>query len=620
MNITNKIEKKVKNEATGQKSPNVATIPNSNLTPKVKKAAGTPRNENPKSLNNRELTFKRNNEIDDIDVIFRIEILTMLHLSIINSLLPAQETMQIQNDDPVEKKILKGAEGLEKLMKNNLLKKYNAVTNELPFQFELKNSSEKAALMNALICWTTLWTRFQVHLEFDSERDQFMDSVFQKKNKNKIVENMDVFLNQVIIDLEKRKEAYFLKIFRILMDTKLSCVSKCNLVSDFFGVVCSKEIEESVADKQLQHLLGTKGRFLITFSEKTQILLDCLNKLNRVPKTLVNMKKGYDIFKEHSAFFKKLLPGMNKEGICCKKLSPLSSGKYYSEYNDICVYLEKIEKDFLKILQNAYEKNTDDLFNEGIQTPANNKRQNRNQRKQRQNQANQEQEIKTNEPLPIKSKDNQESSTKVLTVETVSTKPMGPKENVPTEPKEIIERKAIDLSKVVYIEEADENAVEEETNFLMELMRQICEKDRKQKLLDQEKKRQQKEEKERALKKVALAEETPKIILEKKAVAVKLNKWNVETLNALSSENPPHLKISGQEVKLLVERLKGRTEGCDGSKVRIFWDGSNEKAGKYKVAHEGDSRGYLTSEWAKRAGISIKERIESGSVVIEQSD
>ncbi len=618
MNVTNKIEKKA-NDAAGQKNSNIKTISNSNTTPKAKTEA--PKNKNSISLKSRELTFKRNNEVDGIEVIEKIKILTMLHLTLINSLLPAQETMQITKEDTVEKMILKGAEGLEKLIKNKLLKKYNELT-QIPFHIDI-NKDEEAILGNALICWTTLWTRFQIHLEFDSERDQFINSVFQKKNKNRIVEDSDVFLNKVIIDLEKRKEASFLKIFRILMDTKLSCVSKCALVCDFFCISCPKEIDESAAQKLLYNLTQERVRFLLTYSEKTQILLDCLNKLKQVPKTYENMKKGYDMFKEHSAFFKSWLPKMNKEGTCLKNLSPLSSGKYYSDFNSICVYLENTEKEFLKILQNAHAQNLDNLFNEAIQTPVNKKRQNQNQRQQQQNQANQGQEIKTNEPLPIKSKNNQDHTrplTEVSTIEAVYAKP-----NPITEPKEIGERKVIDLKKadqMVYIEEADENTVEAETNFLMELMRQICEKDRKQKLLDQEKKRREKEEKERALKKDALNEETaPKIIEEKKVVEVKLNKGHVETLNALLSENPPHLKISGQDVKLLIERLKGRIEGCDGSKVRIFWDGSNEKAGKYKVAHEGDSRGYLTSEWARRAGIAIKARKESGSItLIEQSD
>lgn len=43
------------------------------------------------------------------------------------------------------------------------------------------------------------------------------------------------------------------------------------------------------------------------------------------------------------------------------------------------------------------------------------------------------------------------------------------------------------------------------------------------------------------------------------------------------------------------------------------------KAGVYEVAHEGDKDGYLSSDWAKKAGEAIEVGIKYGLVVIDSS-
>lgn len=590
-------------------------------------------NKNQIPLNSRALTFQKN-EIVNQDVFKGIKKMAECYLGFANQLLRAGEKIPFSTEDSVETLIWKSAEGVSKLQKANLIKKFIGLILANPLQFGEVTKQEAESYANSRVCWMTLKWIFEQHFEYDSERNQFADSLFEKKS-DIMVEDIVPLLDQLIIELETMKEKYFFEKFRILMDPNLSRVLKYELVADFFGRPCLKNINENHAEALLSEIiLMPMGNMAAIFS-KTQILLDCFNKLKQVPKTYSNMKKGYDVLQGCSVFHKQNLPFFIKEWPF-KKASPVSSGAYYSNYADMCSNLEKTAEKFLGMLEAAYAKKANSLFDEPVQTSVNKKRRNQKQRKRQQK--NQALEIKRTEPLvecleTAKSKDSQQAINKPLT-EIVEPEAIGEKPNlmngkeiktpieieeiVPTEPKELSRRKVIDLEKpckAVYVEEEDEGLIEIETNSLMEVMRQLCEQDRRQKIIDMQKKSLRNAEAKKA---ALLIEEKPEKIIEKKIEVKKLNKTQKATLSAVLSQNPPHLKITGKEVESLIKGLGGTTVGAGGSMFHIRFAGTGEgKDGEYEVHHDGDGDKCLTSKWAKRAGAAIKRAIDSGRVVVE---
>lgn len=145
--------------------------------------------------------------------------------------------------------------------------------------------------------------------------------------------------------------------------------------------------------------------------------------------------------------------------------------------------------------------------------------------------------------------------------------------------------------------------IEREANFLMEILRQFYEKDRKEKL----------EQKEAKIKKATLLLE-PEVV---KISPIKLSTKHQETLSNLFLENPPNLEISGSEVESLIRILGGRTVGAGGSMVSVFWRNSKKKAGEYEVFHGGDGEGYLKSAWAGRAAEAIRVGVQYGYIAKE---
>lgn len=144
--------------------------------------------------------------------------------------------------------------------------------------------------------------------------------------------------------------------------------------------------------------------------------------------------------------------------------------------------------------------------------------------------------------------------------------------------------------------------IEREANVLMEILRQIYEKDRKDKL----------ERKEAKIKKAILLEHEVT-----KTSSIKLSTKHQETLNNLFLKHPPHFEISGSEVESLIKILRGRIVGAGGSMVSVFWGNSKKKAGEYEVFHGGDGEGYLKSAWAGRAAEAIRVGVQYGYIAKE---
>jgi len=605
------INRKKKPVSNNQPQAKVAVVP-SNTGKVGTQPKGSIKKENQISLQIRELSFE-NNEAGNEKVLNGIKQMTTWYMNLINRLLSDNEKIKFNEKDSLETLIWKSASGVQKVYKARACVKFKGLLDE-----NLLGTNENEKIFaNAKVCWETLKWIFEKYFEYESDRNAFKDSEFEKMS-HIMVEGIVPLLDNVIIDLEKIKEEYYLATFRIMMDPNRSCGQKNELTQDFFGYSL---LDEDLMEEQMLYCSEHLMRDMACDFNKLQILLDCFNKLKQVPKTYSNMTKGCNVLKKCCDFYKVDLPNKLNGRMVMKAEFPLSSGKYYSDYINMCSYLQETVNKFLEILESAYSKNIDSLFDTPTQTPSKKQRQrekkNQQQLQRQQEQANQEAINKKSLTESSKTQATSEKDNSILDEEIKT--PFELKEAIPTEPKEIEKKGSpIDFSlakaETVYIEERNEEAIVLETNSLMEVMRQICEKDRKQKIIQQEEKRRLKVMRELELKKASLLEEKPQIIeAEKKIAFHKLSNRHEETLKALLSQKPPHLEISGLEVESLIKILNGKVEGDgNGSRLKVFWKGSDKQAGMYEVHGE-----HLTAPWAQKAGQAITEGIRYGLVVID---
>lgn len=394
---------------------------------------------------------------------------------------------------------------------------------------------------------------------------------------------------------------------------------------------------------------------------KLQNMLDCLYKLKQVPNTYNNMATGYNVLKKSYDFYSKTSKAMSERELKMKMHMPDNRLKYYSDYREMCSSLRGIVREFygfLKASKSQLQANESDKKDSLLSKEQRYTREQHNQsgvslqpkdvscpdkvadnnlcliNKEKEDlRGKDKSDIEKSNNIKISEKTEKEpivQNTDILAqekpiesrvsaslIETTQENPLtifG--ENQEAQNAIVIPELATDISEILSENSSDEeDEIVKEVNSLIELMRQVCEKDRKEKIRIQEEKKEKAMQPRKAA--IALAEEDP--MVGKETIQMqKLGKTHSDVLNMLLSEKPPHLEILGSEVEGLIKTLGGRLEGAgNGSKFKVFWKGSSKKAGTYEVAHGGDRSGYLTSEWAKKAGEAIEVGMKYGLVKID---
>lgn len=618
----------------------VASVMVGNSEDATRRVMPTEVTENRRNLDDRIIAFPNTNN----NVIEGIRFWTDIYMYTVNSVLKSRDKIVYNQNDPLDTIIFKTSEGLGELYKRQQLKKFNQLIDK---KVILENGQAEI-MTNSHLCWRTLSSIFEKRFECMEGWNAFNDSEFEITS-NVIVRNIDPLLEGTIKELEKIREEYFFSTFRILIDPNLNCVLKLQLTKDFFGFCKPDKLVAEIVYERMKFYSDECMQNLAFDFNKLQNLIDCLKKLKRIPKTYNNMAKGYNFLKKIYDFYKESLPMMRERGAQIKHQYPSSTCMFTTGYIGLCTYIKNVAREYFQILQDTPKP---EPIKKDIQTPKNfgpRKKRKPNQTPKKKNQQNRNRDVKnlkvekqetpSLDPKPFDQPVNTQYDNKlVVTANEITTiqEPRSSKNKEPindsikdkiseTTKKEvsknepfIIDLRNTNLSTVpenTFHEEVDEEILEE-NNILMEILRQVCEKDRKQKLIIQEEKRRTKA---LELSRLLIESEDSSIEVTQSSQPQKLNKKHEETLRALLSENPPHLEISGTEVKNLIENeLGGKLVGDgNGSKFKVFWQGSNKKAGMYEVAHGGDRDGYLTSEWAKKAGDAICVGVNYGAVALD---
>lgn len=611
-------------------------------------------------LCNRDLALSNKGKEENKEVLKYIKSISLICILEANNLLI--EKVEYNENDSIEKTIWKVVEGLQEVRKMRSMEKQ--VQDFEKLKMVLKDSSPEIteSYLNAFFCMATLSVIIKKYLEFLDDRIEFEANKFEHTS-DRIVENIEPFLNEMIEQLELIKEKSYLSVFRIFLDTNLSCLSKCQQTEDFFGGSFANPELAYIYEALSHHGSHTMRNMACDFN-KLQVLLDCMKKLKHVPTTYNNMALGYNVLKKSYDYYKSDIEGMNLAENEARQYCPLNPLKFYSNYRNLCSTLKSFAHKFYQMLQNTpkltikNEKVAQGATNshqeeKTLSSNSNGRNTRRRKRKNPQN-VNLKPQIASPQISPstsnkIEKEENvvtipSKQSLEKINIKTSSEKfveknihekseKISPKEENKPLPlkKKTIEASAvkdsedkkpfiIDLSKpnsdILTEDYKTENSSDEsefpvEPNFLMEIMLQFCE-DRKKKQRNQEEKKQ----KQLLLKKAPqLLEENDGIDQKPKVekLVLKLNKNQEETLQAVLLEKPPHYVISGKEIENLIEALGGTVQGASGSNFHICWKGL-AKDGEYEMAHGGDNKGYLTSKWAKRVGKAIRLGVTNDKV------
>lgn len=355
----------------------------------------------------------------------------------------SKHTIEYNDNEPIEILASKYADAYINLCKCKLRLSFYKELPKKTMQVSIQPNYSHDTLSNGLFCWLTLTNIFQKYFEYETDRDVFSQFKSIKGKDDIIVKGIDPLISETIIGLKKIRDECYFSIFRMAMDPSIDLKSKFKELSNYKGfklreselVTLVKSCQISTTSDNsstVEEMIDNEIRNLACYASKIQISIDCLNIIKNTPKTVNNLKIVYQILSNCFSFYKEDLAQFKE----AQKQRP---SKLCDDYFMIKSYLLDQIKKFAVPINQATINNTAEL--EGNATKQNNL-----------------------PALPI----NQSS----LNPQNKKTESDRPVKQIETE-----EEKNLKISDEDSIE-----GIERETNELMEVLRQLYDKDRKEKL------------------------------------------------------------------------------------------------------------------------------------------
>ncbi len=484
-------------------------------------------------------------------------------------------------DEPVNELFFKCVRGFQKINRLNLfdrLMEISAAKNIFVY------NQSRSEVDNATVIWKASLDIIYKHLLMKKVKAELVRHfTFEQTN---IIANILPTLGKAIKRLEEIKDHYYLSLFRVLLDTNTTWQKKAQFVETFFGDTYN---EENALDILFSRYPKAIANMSIGFNE-LQFLLNYLNKMMHLPKNLHNLQIVENILKKSQQFYDQLakLPHANRH-----KPTPFLRGNMA-----ILTCLNGLLEDF-KQAKGMVRKAKANRGNLSLKLNGPNTVKNTGNKKESKD----FDESITYTPKDEKTEKGKDKGKDIL------------EEKVKQKSTKISERK-VEKKMFAYIDEGkfEENEIgdgdefKQETNKLLETLRQFCEQRRKDKLEAQEEKRCQA--------KGQVSNDTDQsrpgmVIVEK------LNSKQEQTLKALFSKTPLHLEIKGSDVKNLIRNgLKSTVEGNGNGSYVISWGNSTKSAGTFEMTHGGDKGKRLTGGYVARVREIIKKGIEEGFISI----
>lgn len=597
------VKKAPEGKIAEKQNPDNVKVQNANSdTPRVKPTTAKQIKTGPSFIYKRELSLietpKSTNGklVSEIIQEYAFKELQAINRSIKNHEQSHNYLIDCKEGDSIQELAFKYAAGLSRIRREN--KKLNDFLQRQTYDITVKtNTRIPYADTNAVLCWMSFATLFLTYFESEDDTKVFSEFKFTKNVDDIIVEGVRPVINQAIIDLQKIQDECYFSIFRDFMDPNKNLDEKYSMsfkYSDHEVILTqnhlSRELKNMKTSNVCVHnfiLAGIGG--IARHSVKIQILINCLNMVKRAPKTLNNLKIVYQVLTKCH----KLFAGDSKSFAQHNQNSAV-----FKDYYKAKSYLANLARNLAPLINDATQKailleKTKPISYNNLLTS----------------------EIKA-VPQDAESKNVSASNEAHAVVDNKSQDTQGIFSAPEKEKLQICENAQSNLPSLLE-EDSDEDsleAIERETNELMEVFRQLCDEDRKEKLKRKELEIKIKPEK------LGLSLE-PTII---KPAIIILDADEREVLDACLQRNPPHLKISGRAIESLIVKCGGKkpTKNHKG-KYPIYWTDpvtkiyATHKSGSYEVTHGGDSPEVLTSEYAGRVGKAFVEGVNRGSIAKE---
>lgn len=473
------------------------------------------------------------------------------------------------------------------------------------------------------------------HKQFEYKKQKSLFQFIQPKHKQDEIANVQktINFNSIIKDLEKLKENFF-PLLNSTLDPNLSLNEKTDLWWEHFNIENAIKnfaeknnlINRDLNQYHTKQLTRSWQKNYIAYLISLQNYIDGLKLISKLPNEN-NLKIAFILSKQCHQFFNEDFQMMQESTILDSKFGEN--------------YLNVISK--LEILCEMFEPKK----NEQIQEPIS---------------PNAQETQPTSSSIEEKPEIEEQKPIELLTINTIPSLPPIPTTITtpvavvpPVSPDNALsgeEQKPLELltehiiintlppllpipttittpmAEVLPISpdsSSSEESSDQDTNDYMKLFLQFLDKDRKAKLERKAEKQYTKKiqptyelEPEELTTLEMQENQGPKII--------KLSTDQMQLVRDLFQQyppdfetfKPPHITLLGKDIETLINKLNGRLEGQgNGSKYKIFWGNSQRQAGKFKIAHEGDIAGYVTSGWAIRAAEAIQVGIDHGEIAEE---
>lgn len=187
---------------------------------------------------------------------------------------------------------------------------------------------------------------FQKYFENAPDKNIFSEFNLTQKKDDIIIENIDSVISDFIVSLEENINKYYFEILRVLMDTSKNLESKFPLIEHYFENTCGHF--------KVPGFIGTVHLFTQNMAcnlSKIQILIDCLNEVKKLPKTITNIKICHQIAKNTYIYYSE--DSIRIESFRQKGTKGAQPNTFRYNYFQLKPLLEKIDTELYMFINTA---------------------------------------------------------------------------------------------------------------------------------------------------------------------------------------------------------------------------------------------------------------------------
>lgn len=518
-----------------------------------------------------------------------------------------QYLIKCESTDTLQEKALKCARGVLRLKSELGDAGLEALSEKLNYQIKVKEEAVEEVTTGMFFSRisTQLFLQF---LGYQNQRRELLKINFHSSEAT-VGEIIEV--ESCISEIEKLSDYYFSKL-RVLMDESIDYDSKLKQNELYSMVLNYKSLSnEKISSEEISRIFTQEIINSTAYIVRLQIVLDCLKRFEKAPKTEHNGKVVLKVLEECLEFFKE----DREEVKFIKQGAPNDARNHYSvivfiadQVSILKKGLERIKgceekKEVAKVSAKregmpgrsvqaggddwgtSVTRDWEKQFGKGKETQA----------RLLKERIRKEEEKKKSSMVNFNSYNKKSQFEGVLPIVENLTHADA---TIGSEIKNDAEL-GLKAGPLGDIDEDNEEAIiEREAEEMMTLLFQLFEGDRQEKQV------------QKAAKLQGASKAASVSILPVKNVCgpiINLGNTPKETLKELFAENPGNLTIHNSRVQAVIKQLGGRWVGeGNGSRYKVLWGTSRKQVGMFE-AHGGE---YLKSEWAFRAAGAIKAAAE----------